>query len=706
MPEDSPGQVNGNEELAEHRPHAVQAETSSSRQTDLLRRRGEQEALFLNRLRILHEVSNELSRRNSVDDLCRSAISLGRERLGFDRLGLWLLEESESGQIRGTFGTDENGELRDERDRVVPVHAHKWIQQMCSEKPPFLYFESAPVHDHLQQAVGEGSSVLAGIWDAERFIGFLTMDNLLQKAPITTEDCQLLSLYALSIGRLYSLKCAEQALKKSEERYRTIVEKMNDGLVVVDEHFVITFVNDKLCRMVGYSRDELLGRRVEDLQEEHNRRAIKAEFEKRRSGSETPYEIEYMRKDKRRAFAIVSPTPIFDEDGTFRGSISVITDITQRKRTETALRQNEERVRLLAENIPVLVYLCKQKTQQTVLYLNDEAERLTGYSKELFLKGELNLIDLCHPDNKDRVLNEIEQAVDARQPFHTTHLLRHRSGEWRCVDEVGVGVFRDEKLVYIEGFMKDITEKKKAEEKLQNAHRQVLEANEELSQYAHAVSHDLKAPLRAIQNYAEFLYEDLSESITNEQKQYLEGLCRAAREGRMLVDDLLHLCRLDRVARQDRRLDMRTFMQDLLSCLDLPEDAEIVVGDEWPVIEAQEMLVRQIFQNLIENGVKFNRSNPNRVELGWNRQNEEEIEFWIQDNGIGIDPKYNEYIFGVCQRLHTQKEYEGTGMGLAVVKKAVGKLGGTVRCDSVPGHGSIFSICLPKWRRKDGHDKQ
>jgi light-regulated signal transduction histidine kinase (bacteriophytochrome) len=137
-------------------------------------------------------------------------------------------------------------------------------------------------------------------------------------------------------------------------------------------------------------------------------------------------------------------------------------------------------------------------------------------------------------------------------------------------------------------------------------------------------------------------------------------------------------------------------LEKLVTHLDLSADVEIVKGNEWPTVEAEATLLRQIFQNLIGNAIKFNSSSPKRVEIGWLPLDEQHCELFVRDNGIGIEPRHHEQIFQVFQRLHTRAEYEGTGLGLAIVKKATGKLHGSVRVESKPGEGSTFFVALPK----------
>ena len=242
----------------------------------------------------------------------------------------------------------------------------------------------------------------------------------------------------------------------------------------------------------------------------------------------------------------------------------------------------------------------------------------------------------------------------------------------------------------------DITGLKRAESGLRLALEESRQINEELSQYAYAVTHDLKAPLRAVSNYADFLHEDLADSLTGEQKQYLTGMKKALTHGDDMIGDLLNFARIGHLSLEVESIDVRGLVAEIIARLVLPPDFKIEVPSQWPAVSADRSLLEQILQNLIINGIKFNRQNPKRIEIGWQPAPDDRIEIFVRDNGIGIESRYHEHIFRIFRRLHTNSEYEGTGIGLSIVQKAARKLGGDVRMESRPGDGSTFYVNLPK----------
>ncbi|MGD8293000.1 MAG: ATP-binding protein [Desulfobacterales bacterium] len=252
-----------------------------------------------------------------------------------------------------------------------------------------------------------------------------------------------------------------------------------------------------------------------------------------------------------------------------------------------------------------------------------------------------------------------------------------------------------------------------AEEGLRIAHNDLArkasdleEANKELSQFAYAISHDIMTPLRAIHNYTDFLREDLEATLEGEQKLYLNGLVNAVSQGEELVEDLLELSRISVAAEQIQSIHMGEFLHGLIDMLNLPADVQVKLADGWPSIVTRPTFLRQIFQNLIINATKFNQSSDKHIELEWRPIGHEAYEFCVRDNGIGIDKRYHEQIFRVFQRLHTRDEYEGTGIGLAIVKKAAAKLKGSISIKSTFGKGSSFFVTLPKTQKEESYEQK
>lgn len=371
-------------------------------------------------------------------------------------------------------------------------------------------------------------------------------------------------------------------------------------------------------------------------------------------------------------------------------------EIGERALVEEALRESELMYRTLFEGAPVGIVLAT--VDGHIFGYNDTMVKLVGCSESEAL-GQIDLADLFQDAEEHRFMMERARAEGSVRDIETV-LKRQDTTPVDVILNVTLLTSRDEDFLLM--VAEDITERKQAEKKLQEYADQLEEVNAELSEYAYAVSHDIRAPLRAIRNYADFLEEDLRGKLGAEQKTYLDNLSRAVVEAEAFAKDLLALSRIGWKAVPVETVDVGGFLRTLVDSLQLPQDVEVLMADAWPSVEVEPTLMQQIFQNLITNAVKFNESGRKVVELGWTETDEAHFEFFVRDNGIGIDSRYSEQIFRVFERLHTNKEYDGTGIGLAIVKKAARKLNGSVRLISTLGKGSTFFVKLPKTQRKNG----
>ncbi len=223
-----------------------------------------------------------------------------------------------------------------------------------------------------------------------------------------------------------------------------------------------------------------------------------------------------------------------------------------------------------------------------------------------------------------------------------------------------------------------------------------LEAsNIELTEYTSAVSHDLRAPLRAMRQYAGFLKDDLGMALECEQKEYLDGMLESVDDADELVKDLLDLSRIGQETNSVERINVGEFLKHICDLFAL-RNIIVEIDDNWPSIRVEPVVFRMIFQNLISNAVKYNNSSPIKVKLSWREYDSDHWEFCVGDNGIGVETRFHAQIFKIFERLHTKDKYEGNGIGLAIVSKAIDTLHGTINVESRPGEGSTFCAKLPK----------
>ena len=243
-------------------------------------------------------------------------------------------------------------------------------------------------------------------------------------------------------------------------------------------------------------------------------------------------------------------------------------------------------------------------------------------------------------------------------------------------------------------------ERNQIEDKLRLTVSELESRTEEMESFTYSISHDLKEPLRTLEAFSRFLLEDYGETLDEQGRDYLERLGKASARLKDMIEELLVLSRLGRRPHELERVDVRGVVEGIVAANTVrieERHADVVIMTLLPAIAADLPRIEQIFGNLIGNALKFNVNPRPRVEVGLQEAGGGWVTFFVRDNGIGIAPEYHERIFGIFQRLHPREEYEGTGAGLAIAKRAALALGGDVWLESTPDEGATFFVRLPVW---------
>jgi len=357
------------------------------------------------------------------------------------------------------------------------------------------------------------------------------------------------------------------------------------------------------------------------------------------------------------------------------------------------IRLGEDRLRAIVETVVEAVITIDESG--TIQFANQALLGMFGYAPNEVIGRNVRLL-MPEPDHGKH--NEYIQHYLESGNAKIIGIGREVVGRRKDGSDFPAELAVSETLIgdrhYFTGILRDITERKEAEGRLADHAKRLEAANDMLSEFAYAVSHDLKAPLRAVRNYADFLDQDLGKTLDAEHQDYLQGLLKATAEADDLIDDLLSYSEVSTGRPQVEETDLGALIDDILLGISIPEEVEITTADDWPTIVTAPTLVKQIVQNLVSNAVKFGPKTKKKVAIGWRKIDDAQLELLVEDNGIGIEPRFYEQIYEIFKRLHTRAEYEGTGIGLAIVKKAANRLGGTVRVESEPGKGSTFAVSL------------
>lgn len=417
-------------------------------------------------------------------------------------------------------------------------------------------------------------------------------------------------------------------------------------------------------------------------------------------------------------YTVRVPTQGHNEIGLLTGAINqLLASIEERdtalRMTNESLHQEiterkgaEERFRTLADAAPMLVW--EAGSDRLHIYFNktwlDFVGR--GMAQEIGNGWTENV----HPDDLDRYLKMYESSFGAHRPFELEHRLRHHTGAYRWILERGAPRFNSQGtlLGYI-GACIDITDSVQARETLAERREELerlvnertaslQEAIAQMEEFSYSVSHDLRAPLRAMQAYSTALLEDYGHKIDAEGQEYLQRIVSSGVRMDRLTQDVLTYSKIPRTAMRLDRVSLNTLVPEILQQIVPERTSRLNIIVETPLLEVRshESLMTQVVSNLIDNAIKFSSSTESARIRIWTEAREEQVRLWVEDSGIGIKPEHQGRIWGMFERVHHQNQYEGTGIGLAIVRKAVEKMNGKIGLVSDGLSGSKFWIQLPR----------
>ena len=516
-------------------------------------------------------------------------------------------------------------------------------------------------------------------------------------------------------------KQAETALSESITQFRTLFEASPDAILLIDphDHWPILDCNTAAGEMNGYTRDELIGQPVDILNPNPYDPVERDEYlEKIRREGILRYETPHRRKDGTE-FPIEVSTTMISLNGR-DVLLGIDRDITERKQIEKALQEAhddlenkvQERTAALSEanallqalmdNIPDHIYfkdmqsrfIRNSRSQATLLGLRDPSEAVGKTDFDFFPHAASSYADEQEVMRTGKPHVDFEEWVvwpDGQEMWVSTTKMPLRKSDGQTI-----GIF---------GISRDITERKRNEQAIQQLNadlekqaERLQAANKELEAFSYSVSHDLRAPLRAIDGYTRILMEDYEPLLDSEGKRVCNVISREARRMGQLIDDLLAFSRLGRKEMYASRIDMRGLAVSVLNELIKDENQERMefhIG-KLPAVKGDSSLIRQVWVNLLSNAIKFTSRKARAVIEVGSKTSKDEFIYYVRDNGAGFEMEYANKLFGVFQRLHSESEFSGTGVGLAIVQRIIRRHGGRVWAEGEVGKGATFYFALPR----------
>ena len=497
---------------------------------------------------------------------------------------------------------------------------------------------------------------------------------------------------------------ANRALRESEERFRGAFTGASIGMALVSPEGRFMQVNQALCGIFGYPEEELLASTFQDITHPDDIEAD-GELVRQLVASEiSTYQIEkrYVCKDGRIAWVRLTVSLVRDAADEPLYFVSQFQDVTPYKAAGAALREAEARYRTLVEQIPAAVYVDPADALGTPLYVSPRVESFLGYSPDEWLAASDLWFTRLHPDDRERIQADVARARRTGETLSLEYrwIARDEREVW-VRDEVAL--IRDEAGApkYWQGFMIDITERKRAEEELRAAKEAAEEASRVKSAFLRMATHELRTPLTIVSGYIELLASSTTARLTPDEREFFDIAQNGAKTLSGLVDDLLDLARIEagRMELEIRPVDVRDTIERVHRMVSGQAAAKGIesrfsVAPALPQVVADPDRLFQALLNLVGNAVKF--TERGHVESSV-RLRHDVIEITVADTGIGIAPEALESIFEEFRQADasTTRKFGGTGLGFAIDRRLIEMQGGTLRVDSKVGIGSTFTVWLP-----------
>lgn len=468
---------------------------------------------------------------------------------------------------------------------------------------------------------------------------------------------------------------------KQEEVFRDLVENSYDLIQSVRPDGRFLYVNRTWLVKLGYLKEEVPSLRVNDVIHPDSMEHCQKIMERVLSGHPaTDIEATFVSKSGRRVLVQGSASCRF-ETGEPVATRGIFRDVTARRATE------EELDRLFSLSLDLL---CIAGVDGFFKRINPSFERVLGYSREELLSR--SFLEFVHPDDRASTIKEVENLAQGRPTvdFHNRYLASDGTYRWLAWQASPLP-----SLGMIYAVARDITEQRENAELLEKQAKELHRSNADLEQFAYVASHDLRAPLRSISNLAEWIGEDLSEDRPQKVKEHVGRLQTRVSRMQSLIDDLLQYSRAGKDSGEVARVDTEELVNDIVHLLAPPEGFRVTVEPGMPVLETLRTPLEQVLRNLIGNAIQHH-DEPQGEIIVEALERSDAYEFAVRDDGPGIRETSREEIFEMFSQLKSAGDAQGTGIGLALIKKIVEGQGGRVWVEPTEGRGSTFRFTWPK----------
>jgi PAS domain S-box-containing protein len=660
-------------------------------------------------------VFTERSERLIEGIAAQAAIAMGNARLFEEkkRIEKSLLEQRE--QYRSIFhSTTDAMIIYDEEGKVIELN------HAATDLLGYTYREMTQMNGReLMLHAAEFESIQSIVRSGRRYYGqgmFCTKkDGAVAVQIVGTHYLHKGKTHLLTVLKTISSdKKITEALEKSETFAQTLANVSPVTLWMTNERGEATYINHTWTELVGGRAEDHLGYGWrEAILPEDRHAVVEAFLSAFRKRTVFSYDFRIRRRDGSIRWCSSYGSPYYLPNGVFGGFAGSLTDITERKLTEEKLASQHVLINTITNNTLHALFMIDERHYCT--YMNPAAEKMTGYRLEELQDKPLHYyIHHTRPDGRHFPLEEcpIDSALPAQVQTRGEEVFIRKNGSFFPVAFVASPIVEQgiPKGTVIE--VRDLTEEKKLQEALHNKEKQTMalleqkvqertaeleKKNYELMQFSSVASHDLKEPARKVAIFSEYLKEQAKDFENVGFHRYMDNIISSSRRMVKLVDDLLAFSRLSDTQHELQEVDLNDLLHHIIDDLQLAiaEKKAHISYAGLPVVKGISFQLGQVFQNLISNSLKF--SYPDRPPVVTITSVKDNNRYCIRyaDNGIGFPENMSQRIFNVFERLHGREKYEGTGIGLAIVKKIIDQHGGQITAEGREGEGAVFYIVLP-----------
>lgn len=566
--------------------------------------------------------------------------------------------------------------------RVTTIIPHGFAERLIADG-------ARSAAEALAQQIGTGIELTARRKDGSEFPIEIMLSPLESAAGI---------LVTAAIRDITVRRAAEQHLVQMEAQYRGLLEAAPDAMLVVDEAGDIVLVNVQAEKQFGYPRDELIGKQVKTIIPHGFAERLLADAERSEKDALEQYigaglELVALRKDGSEFPIEIMLSPLTSADVTL--VTAAIRGVAARKAAEQHIVQMEAQYRGLLDAVPDPLVVVNEAHE--IVLLNIQTEEQFGYRRGELIGQKITAI--IPQGFAERLVSDGLRAENLKQvhEFGAGEAISARRKDGRVFPiEMTLSTLESPDGDLVTAVIRDISARRRAEQFLEEKMVELNRSNKELEQFADIASHDLQEPLRMVASYTQLLARRYKGKLDSDADEFIAFAVDGANRMQRLIQDLLAFSRVGTKGRELVEIDSDQALRYALRNLGgaIEDKSAVVTHDALPGVLADEGQLIQLFQNLVANAIKYQSSATPRVHVSAARDEGDRWIFSVKDNGLGIEEKYFDRIFGMFERLHRREDYSGTGIGLAICRKIVERHGGSISVESQLGQGSTFSFAL------------